>query len=77
MTHRYKIKPQDKQAGLTGKVDNDFNKIGNEAPTQKNEGKRTPQSRSDRVDHIGNNQSHMRQGGPNQGEKATVNGKKR
>jgi hypothetical protein len=77
MTHRYKNQPQDKQAPLSGKVENDFNKIGNEAPTQKNEGKRTPQSRHDREDHIGNNQSHMRQGGPNQGDRATVNGKKR
>ena len=68
MTHKYKNAPQDKQAALSGKSDNDFNKIGNEAPTQKNEGKRTPHSRGDRDDHLGNNQSHMRQGGPNQGE---------
>ena len=68
MTHKYKTQPQDKQAALSGKVDNDFNKMGNEQPTQKNEGKRTPQSRNDRDNLIGNNQTHMRKGGPNQGE---------
>jgi hypothetical protein len=68
MTHSYKRPPQDKQAAMYGKVDNDFNKIGSEKPTQKNQGKRTPQSRGDRDDHLGNNQSHMRKGGPNQGE---------
>ena len=57
MTHRYKNPPQDEQAPLSGKVENDFNKIGNERPTQKNEGLRTPQSRSDRESQIGNNQS--------------------
>jgi hypothetical protein len=64
MTHRYKNKPQDKQAALSGKVENDFNKIGNEKPTQKNEGRRTPQSRHDRESQIGNNQSKMRAGSP-------------
>lgn len=68
MTHRYKNQPQDKQAALSGKVENDFNKIGEQPPTQKNEGKRTPHSRGDRDDQLGNNQSHMRKGGPNQGE---------
>lgn len=68
MTHSYKRPPQDKQAALSGKSDNNFNKIGNAAPTQKNEGQRTPKSRGDRDDHLGNNQSHMRKGGPNQGE---------
>jgi hypothetical protein len=29
MTHRYKNRPQDKQAALSGKVENDFNKVGN------------------------------------------------
>ena len=68
MTHKYKNADHDKQAALSGKVDNDFNKQGNQPPTQKNEGKRTPESRHDREDHIGNNQSHMRKGAPNQGE---------
>ena len=58
----------DKQAPLSGKVANDFNKQGEQAPTQKNEGRRTPESRHDREAHIGNNQSHMRQGGPNGGQ---------
>ena len=55
---------QDKQTGLTVKVENDTNKLGKERPTQKNEGRRTPQSRHDREDHIGNNQSKMRGGSP-------------
>ena len=59
----------DKQAPLSGKVENDFNKVGNEAPTQKNEGKRTPQSRHDRESHVGSqNQSQSRQGGPSGGQ---------
>lgn len=68
MTHRYKNQPQDKQAALSGKSDNDFNKIGNEKPTQKNEGLRTPHSRGDRDQHIGNNQTQVRRGSVNQGE---------
>jgi len=64
MTHRYKIPPQDKQAPLSGKVENDFNKMGNEKPTQKNEGRRTAESRHDREAQIGNNQSKMRGGSP-------------
>ena len=68
MTHKYKRPAQDKQAALSGKNDNDFNKIGSEKPTQKNEGLRTPHSRGDRDDHLGTNQSRLRKGGPNQGE---------
>ena len=64
MTHRYKNQPQDKQAPLSGKVENDFNKVGHQPPTQKNEGRRTPESRHDREDHIGNNQTKMRGGSP-------------
>ncbi|MBC5763777.1 hypothetical protein [Ramlibacter albus] len=60
MTHRYKNQPEDKQTPQSGKVQNDTNKQGMERPTQKNEGQRTPQSRHDREDHIGNNQSKMR-----------------
>jgi hypothetical protein len=67
MTHKHKTAPHDKQAGLSGKVENDFNKIGNEPPTQKNEGQRTPQSRHDREDHIGVNQSQARRNAPNSG----------
>jgi hypothetical protein len=55
--------PADQQAPQTGKVENDHNKVGNTEPTQKNEGKRTPDSRSDRESHIGgNNQNQSRRG---------------
>ena len=64
MTKKYSRPMQDKQAALSGKVENDTNKVGKETPTQKNEGRRTPQSRHDREDHIGNNQSKMRGGSP-------------
>jgi hypothetical protein len=62
MTHRYKNQPQDKQAGNSGKVENDSNKMGNQRPTQSNEGERTPQSRHDRENYIGNNQVKVRRG---------------
>lgn len=62
MTHRYKANPQDKQVGMAGKVENDTNKLGKERPTQTNEGRRTPESRHDREDHIGNNQVKVRRG---------------
>lgn len=62
MSHKYHPAPQDKQAALSGKVGNDTNKQGKEAPTQKNEGRRTPESRHDREDHIGNNQVKVRRG---------------
>ena len=64
MTHKHIPSSQDKQAAHSGKVENDTNKLGKEAPTQKNEGRRTPQSRHDREAHIGNNQSKMRGGSP-------------
>ena len=55
--------PQDKQAPLSGKVENDFNRMGEQRPTQKNEGKRTPKSRHDRESNIGgDNQSQTRRG---------------
>ena len=62
MTHRYKNRPEDQQAGNSGKAGNDHNKTGNQKPTQSNEGERTPQSRHDREDHIGNNQVKVRRG---------------
>jgi hypothetical protein len=62
MTHRYKANPQDQQTGQSGKAENDANKLGNGKPTQTNEGRRTPQSRHDREDHIGNNQVKVRRG---------------
>jgi hypothetical protein len=58
------MNPKDKQAAHSGKVENDRNKLGQETPTQKNEGRRTPASRHDRESHIGNNQSKMRAGSP-------------
>ena len=62
--------PADKQEPQTGKIENDHNKVGEQPATQKNEGKRTPASRHDREAKIGNNQSHMRQGGPNGGDQS-------
>ena len=57
--------PHDKQEPHTGKVDNDTNKMGEQAPTQLNQGKRTPDSRSDREAHVGgSNQSQSRRGPP-------------
>lgn len=48
-----------------GQAANDTNQMGAQSPTQKNEGKRTPQSRNDRDTQIGSdNQSRTRQGGP-------------
>lgn len=55
--------PRDKQAALSGKVENDTNKLGETRPTQKNEGKRTPLSRSDRESQAGSqNQTQVRRG---------------
>ena len=75
MTHRYKNQAQDKQPAMTGKSENDTNKVGAQAPTQKNEGRRTPQSRNDREDHIGGkaNQKLVRTGMAGQGEKGGPN----
>ena len=75
MTHRYKNQPQDKQAAMTGKNENDTNKMGNQAPTQNNEGRRTPQSRHDREDHIGgkSNVNQLRTGRAGQGERGGPN----
>lgn len=55
--------PRDKQAPLSGKVENDFNKMGEQKPTQKNEAQRTPASRNDRESQLGSsNQSQSRRG---------------
>ncbi|MDO8717452.1 MAG: hypothetical protein Q7K20_00505 [Polaromonas sp.] len=55
--------PRDKQEPHTGKVENDTNKTGEQDPTQLNQGKRTPESRSDREAHVGgSNQSQSRRG---------------
>lgn len=46
------------------KVEDAHNRTGHQAPTQTNQGQRTPDSRSDRTDHIGSdNQSQSRKGG--------------
>ncbi len=75
MTHRYKNQPQDEQAAGSGKVENDTNKMGEQAPTQKTEGRRTPESRHDREDHIGGkaNQKMVRTGMAGQGDKGGPN----
>lgn len=49
--------PGDRQAAHTGKVDNDHNKMGEQAPTQRNEGRRTPESRHDRQTRAGGPQN--------------------
>ena len=55
--------PLDEESGHGGKVENDTNKTGAQEPTQKNEGRRTPQSRHDRESHIGSgNQTQSRRG---------------
>ncbi len=64
MASKHTITERDAQTARTGKVENDSNKMGKAQATQKNEGRRTPQSRHDRDDHIGNNQSKMRAGSP-------------
>ena len=58
------LDPADKQAARSGKVENDHNKQGAQAATQKNEGQRTPESRHDRLTHAGSeNQVAKRKGG--------------
>ena len=58
----------DRQEPGQGKVENDHNQMGNQEPTQKNEGQRTPESRSDRTSHIGSgNQNQTRQGNAGSG----------
>ena len=55
--------PRDEQAPNTGKVANDHNKVGEQALTQKNEAKRTSDSRTDREAHLGSgNQTQSRTG---------------
>ena len=58
----------DRQEPGQGKVENDHNRTGHQEPTQKNEGQRTPDSRSDRTDQVGSgNQAQSRRGSKNQG----------
>ncbi|MEY4653240.1 MAG: hypothetical protein RI884_1821 [Pseudomonadota bacterium] len=61
---------RDAQTPHTGKVANDHNKLGDQAPTQKNQGARSPLSRNDRDTQVGSmNQSRMRQGGVGGGQR--------
>jgi hypothetical protein len=58
-----KQNPRDKQESHSGKVENDTNKMGEQEPTQLNQGQRTPDSRSDREAQVGgSNQSQSRRG---------------
>lgn len=58
-----KQNPRDKQAPETGKVENDTNKLGEQEPTQLNQGQRTSDSRHDREAHVGShNQTQSRRG---------------
>ena len=58
-----KQNPRDEQAAHTGKVANDHNKVGEQPLTQKNEARRTPDSRTDREAHLGSsNQTQSRRG---------------
>ena len=58
-----KQNPRDEQAPQTGKVANDRNTVGEQELTQKNQAKRTPESRTDREAHIGSgNQTQSRRG---------------
>lgn len=53
------------QPGHGGKLANDVNQTGAQAPTQRNQGRRTPLSRSDRLSLKGaDNQTREREGEP-------------
>jgi hypothetical protein len=52
-----------KASGHGGKVENDVNQVGEQRPTQRNEGQRTANSRNDRESHVGgSNQLQSRRG---------------
>lgn len=56
----------------TAQAGRDFhNKQGEQAATQKNEGKRTPDSRSDREANIRNNEAQMKQAGTKSGNQGS------
>ena len=58
------MNPADKQAARSGKLANDHNKQGAQAATQKNESRRTPESRHDRLMTMGSeNKVAKRKGG--------------
>ncbi|MDO9278433.1 MAG: hypothetical protein Q7U05_07705 [Polaromonas sp.] len=55
--------PKPHAPGMGGKLENDANKAGHQKPTQKNEGRRTAISRSDRETLLGSqNQTSARKG---------------
>lgn len=56
---------RDQQEPQTGKLENDHNKMGHQHATQKNEGRRTPESRHDQQSLAGGpqNQVSARKGG--------------
>lgn len=58
-------KHPDQQQPGTGKLANDHNKVGNQEPTQINQGQRTPESRHDQqtMGSGGHNQIAARKGG--------------
>ena len=59
-----KHNPHEKQLAHIGKVESESNKVGEQPPTQINQGQRTPDSRHDRDTHIGSgNQTQSRRGG--------------
>ena len=59
----YKQNHRDAQVPQSGKVANDHNKVGEQTLTQKNEAKRTSESRTDRQAHLGSsNQTQSRRG---------------
>ncbi|MEJ7930274.1 hypothetical protein WG922_09830 [Ramlibacter sp. AN1015] len=62
------VSPQDRQEPNQGKYGNDHNKMGEQTPTQTNQGQRTPQSRNDR-DNVngGTNVVQARTGGKGAG----------
>lgn len=62
-------------SGGSGKVANDHNQTGHQAPTQTNQGRRTPESRHDRESNLGSgNQAQSRRGAPGSSSSGTVGG---
>lgn len=61
--NRHSSHADPKTSAHGGKVENDTNKTGGHAPTQINQGQRTPNSRHDREAHVGSaNQVQARKG---------------
>ena len=77
MSKKHHQSPQDVQQPQTGKVENDFNKQGEQVPTQKNEGRRTPESRHDREAQVGGSNQHQVRASTPQGDKTGARAVKR